>query len=128
MDQKLTVQVEAEPPFVIVSMTGVVGDADVHKITTTLEELRGGDAKYLLVDLGGVSAVDSAGLGILAQAQSFCQGCGLGYAVVQSPSTQVRRVCEITGLGKVVPIYDTRQAAFEALVREKDSGDRQGVS
>lgn len=121
MLQDFTARVEKESPFVIVNMAGVLEESEVPKIISLIKDLKKGDAKYLLMDLGGVSTVDSAGLGVLAQAQHLCQGLGFGYAVVQSPSTQVRRVCEITGLRKVVSIYDTREAAFEALRDKEDS-------
>jgi anti-sigma B factor antagonist len=63
-------------------------------------ELRVGPAK-LIIDMAGVTFIDSTGLSAMIDA--FKQGQATGTQVVlRAPSVRVRRVLEVSGLDKVL--------------------------
>lgn len=60
-------------------------------------------AGTVVVDLSGLTFIDSSGLHELVVAYKALQGAG-GDLVLQSPSTQTRRVLEIVGLDRLFSI------------------------
>lgn len=65
-------------------------------------EILGGRA--VIVDLSGVTFIDSTGLNEMIQALRACEVNGGGLSVAPDLPDQVRRVFEITGLDRVLPI------------------------
>ncbi len=68
----------------------------------------------IIVDLGGVSFLDSTGVGVLVGALKRAREAG-GALHFCGAQTRVRRVFEITGLIGALPLYDTREAASAAF-------------
>ena len=63
-----------------------------------------GAGKHVVVDLSEVAFIDSTGLNTLITALRASNSNGGGLMVGASLPAQVRRVLEITGLNKVIPI------------------------
>jgi len=70
--------------------------------------------QHLVVELSGVEAIDSAGLGELVLLHMWAEGNR--YSVkLASPSKRVRHLLQITNLALVFEIYDTVDDALAAL-------------
>jgi anti-sigma B factor antagonist len=69
----------------------------------------------VVVDLGGVTFIDSTALGVLIGGVRRVNDAGGAMALVVS-SRQVARVLAITGLDRVFAVCETREAALAALV------------
>ena len=76
-------------------------------------QLRAAQGK-LVVDLTTVPLIDSSALGAIVLMLKHCQQSGDKF-VLLSPQKAVREVLEVTQLSTVVEIYDTEEAAREAL-------------
>ena len=69
--------------------------------------------KHLILDLKQVNFIDSSGLGaILGRFKRLSQQGGRVSAVNVSP--QVRRIFELSGLLKIMEIYNDRQQALKS--------------
>lgn len=76
--------------------------------------LDGRHARSLLVDLSGVTFIDSSGLGaILGRYKKVEQQ--KGKMVIACPKAQVKKILEVSGIDKVVRIYNDRQSAWSQL-------------
>jgi anti-sigma B factor antagonist len=71
------------------------------------------DRSTMVVNLAGVSFIDSSGLGVLAAVWRRVQA-GPGMLALAAPSPQARAVFATTGLTKVFSIYDTEAQAVQA--------------
>jgi anti-anti-sigma factor len=70
--------------------------------------LRGGGA--LVVDLGAVHYVSSAGLRALLKAAKQAKAAGAAFALA-APQPPVREVLEISGFDKILGVFATREEA-----------------
>lgn len=66
------------------------------------------DAKNLILDLACVSAIDGAGLGVLAALQGGARSTGCRIQI-QHPTARVRELLELTNLDTVIEIFPSRE-------------------
>ena len=74
----------------------------------------------VLIDLAGVSFVDSAGLGELVQANSTAKNHGASLKLV-SPTSRLRELLDVTQLTAILGVYDDEAQALASY------GSRQAV-
>ena len=101
-------------PFAISTATAADGSVRVHvrgeldlATSPELEEaLRReiGAGRRVVVDLSDVAFIDSTGLNTLIAALRACDAKGGALTVSPTLPSQVRRVLEITGLNKLLPL------------------------
>jgi anti-sigma B factor antagonist len=105
-----------------------VGDVVILKITgdITLKHSRGAmlhdkvravaeqGHKKVLLDLAGVSFVDSAGLGELVQSNSTIRNRG-GALKLSNPSAHLREMLTLTRLTTVLSLHDDEAAALASF-------------
>jgi anti-anti-sigma factor len=101
----LTVRVEQDGDALVIS---AYGELDLSNTETLEQELRraiASDAPELILDLGGVSFIDSSGLRVLLlmARQSLRNG---GRLRVLRGSAPLERALEGTGLGHLLPFGD----------------------
>jgi anti-sigma B factor antagonist len=100
------------------------GEVDMHSAPALRAQLapQNDDAASspIIVDLGGVTFIDSSGVGVLVGAFRGRRDAG-GALVFCHAQERVRRVLEITGLLGHLPLYETRDAALEALQTKPNS-------
>jgi anti-anti-sigma factor len=101
----LTVRVVQDGDALVIS---AYGELDLSNAKTLEQELRraiAGDAPELILDLGGVSFIDSTGLRVLllAAKQSLRNG---GRLRVLRGSAPLERALEGTGVGHLLPFGD----------------------
>jgi anti-sigma B factor antagonist len=77
-----------------------VGDLDldtVHRVESALTELRDGGCPSLVLDLRGLTFMDSTGLRLVIRWHTTARDEGFGFAVVPGPDV-VQRVFRLTGM------------------------------
>jgi anti-sigma B factor antagonist len=82
------------------------GELDLYtspRLRESLTERIDGGARQLMVDLGGVTFVDSTALGVLVSALKRVRAEG-GDLELRAPTPSARKVLEITGLNRVFTI------------------------
>jgi len=94
------------------------GEFDVHTapvfrqdVERSLEATR---ARKLVVSLKSVSFIDSSGLGVLLGRHRRMVELGGRMAIVSVPA-RIRPVLELSGLFKVIPVYDSEKKALEKM-------------
>jgi anti-anti-sigma factor len=75
-----------------------------HLSIQVIDSLERGDRK-LVLDFARVRLIDSAGIGVLLSAQRRVQAAG-GELVVANASAHVRRVFDLTGVGRALQLRD----------------------
>jgi anti-sigma B factor antagonist len=93
------------------------GEADLHvapELQQRLASVIDDGARFLVLDLSGVTFVDSMALGIVLGGMKRMNASG-GQLRLVVPDTGVRRIFEITLLDRVLAIDATREAALSAL-------------
>jgi anti-sigma B factor antagonist len=73
--------------------------------------------RNLVLDLSGVSSIDSAGIGELALLQSWAQGLD-GNLKLAGVSSLVSTLLALTNLDSVVEVYPSTDAAIESFREE----------
>src|SRR5690554_1717837 len=92
------------------------GELDLHTVGKVREVIDQAIAqavgKILLLNLSGVSFMDSSGLGlILGRYRRF--GEEGGRLMLATPASQVRRLLELSGVERIIPIYNTEEEAYQ---------------
>ena len=98
----------------IVSLSGEVDIYTAPQFKECLLELIDTGVDKLVVDLSGVTFIDSTALGVLIGGVRRVRTAGGAMALVVT-SRSVERVLSITGLDRVFTIHATREAALESL-------------
>ena len=113
--EPLRITIEQPRPDVVV--VRVTGDLDLltapifrERLLPLLDE----PARTVLVELGGVDFLGSAGLSELASAYDLATSRGIGFVLVAG-SRAVLRPLEVTGLATLFRIYESVQAALREL-------------
>ena len=64
----------------------------------------------VIFDLSGLSFMDSTGIGLLIGRYKTVTAIG-GKTAIAAPSALSRRLIELAGVHKIIPVYDTAQEA-----------------
>ncbi len=67
-----------------------------------------GSTRAILLDLGGLTFIDSCGLWLITLTLSSCRRNGVGFALTRGPKS-IRSIFEVTGLSDVLPFLDDRE-------------------
>lgn len=93
------------------------GEVDVHAaerfrdaVVAALDE----GVRAIVIDLGQVSLIDGAGLGVIVLA---ARRLGLGAVAVVLPHRGLVRIFRTCGLDRLLEIHETRELALHALLR-----------
>ena len=113
MDEALTIDVQHEPGYAIVTAAGEIDISTATRLRERLFELAA-SGDLLVVDLEQVGFIDSAGLSALVGTanQADAHGGGL-YAACGRP--KIRKLFRLTGLDSRIPLARTLDEAREAL-------------
>jgi anti-sigma B factor antagonist len=97
-----------------ITIVDVAGELELHnapQLRAELLKLCEADAPCVAVDLSGLTFIDSTGIGVLVGALKRAREHG-GALTLICPVPRIRRVFEITGLLKALPLYETRGEAL----------------
>lgn len=101
------------------------GELDLHLASAFTAEVRrelgrSNQIRHLVLDLRGVTFIDSSGIGAIIGRYKDIRRRGDGRMVAFGPRPQVRRVLEFTGLLRLMALADSQRQALAAL-EEGDS-------
>lgn len=113
MEQDIEVQVERRGGSTVVSARGEVDVATAPALRDGLDQAVDGDAGSVIVDLTGVTFIDSTGLGVLIGVRKRCLDAGRDLRVVVT-EPRILKVFEITGLTELFAIHESLDPALEA--------------
>jgi anti-sigma B factor antagonist len=103
-----------------IALVSVSGELDTYVESDLRDALAAGEAlrsQTLVVDLSGVSFMDSTACGILVAEAKRLRREGARLVLV-SNGTRASRVLEVSGIDQFVQVYPTLHAAFKELLPE----------
>ncbi|MFB9831648.1 STAS domain-containing protein [Actinoallomurus acaciae] len=118
-------QTVTDDGIVSVTLAGALDVATAPQVRDLLIRLIDEGHHRLVLELSGVDFVDSIGLGVFVGVVHRLRPHDSSLAIA-APSAQARKVFEITQLIRVLPIYDTADAATEAVRSGKASVGARG--
>ncbi len=98
----------------ILTVTGELDFALCVKLAPELNAALRSPVRAVVIDLEGVSLVDSSGIALLINAFRRLDHAGRQLAIA-CPMGPQRRVFELTALDRQLPMYETRRAALAAI-------------
>ncbi|MEU6595098.1 STAS domain-containing protein [Streptomyces sp. NPDC046881] len=98
------------PDRSLVTVTGYLDRHTAHHLADALQPLLGRDGHTVLVDLSGVTFLDSTGLTCLITAYRTTRITGARLALI-APSQQVQKMLQLTGVDRVLDSYPSLDAA-----------------
>jgi anti-sigma B factor antagonist len=101
----------------VVTIQGELDLAAAPRVRELLSELASDTARPLVVDLSGCEFLDSTGLATLLHGAKPAQNGESNVALV-SRGGEVRRLLELTAFDRTIPVFDTLDAAVEAVLAE----------
>jgi anti-anti-sigma factor len=100
----LTVTTDRTGEAIVVTVAGELAMGTTFRLEPELERLtRDTDAGALVVEMSGVTFMDSSALGLLLATEQRLQADGIRF-LVANPSPPVRRILELTGAGAALAI------------------------
>ena len=117
MDDTLSMSVEMHGPSCVVRLAGELDVSSTAGLRALLTEQVVDEGRvHLVVDLTGLTFMDSSGLGALVRAQRQARGLRGSFAVVCDEGP-VLRVMSVTGLTHVLRVHPSLEAATADLPR-----------
>jgi stage II sporulation protein AA (anti-sigma F factor antagonist) len=96
------------------ALVTIRGDFDVQvvqEVAAKLAEVESTKPELLVLDLSGLSFLDSSGMGVIAAAHSRAGDAGRRFAVV-NPPYGVMRAFTLSGLDEVITIVDDLASVY----------------
>ena len=101
-----------------VLLVGTFGELDHHNAAPLREavdkEMLSGGAVDMVIDLSRLELMDSSGIGVIMGRLRLVQSLG-GRLCVSGASRSIRKIIELSGLGKLVILCDTAAEAVKIL-------------
>jgi anti-sigma B factor antagonist len=113
-------RIDEERPHAGTAVLVVHGDSDLHTAPELKERLRmvvDDGATNVVLDLSGVTFIDSTSLGVLLGSMRRIRELD-GQLRLVAPGPEVRRIFELTLLDRVFPLDESRGDALAALSAE----------
>jgi anti-anti-sigma factor len=102
---ELTMTSEREGPVHVISLFGELDLATVARVRAQLELAEGSDAASIVVDLSGLTFMDSTGIRLLIEAHERSLADANRLTLLRGGAS-VQRVLEITGVAEILPFAD----------------------
>jgi anti-anti-sigma factor len=102
------IQVEVHEGTVVATIVGEIDPSNARDVGRQLTEAVPNDAHIVVVDLAGVSFLDSSGVQMLFELAERLTGRQQQLRLVVPPGTPARRVLEIVAFGDTAPVLDSR--------------------
>jgi anti-sigma B factor antagonist len=99
---QLSLVSEREGDVHVLGLTGEIDLANAADVEAELRRIEATDVEVILVDLSGVSFIDSTGLKVLIGAAARARDTG--RLLLESPSPAVLRLLYIAGVANLLPL------------------------
>jgi anti-anti-sigma factor len=103
-----------EKNVTVISLKGRLDAVTSPVLEKDLTELLAGEEKTLVVDMGDLDYISSAGLRVLLAATKRLKG-KQGKLFLASLKNVVKEVFDISGFSSIIPIYESVDAALSSL-------------
>lgn len=113
----LNIEVETKDGFSIVGVKGEVDVFTAPKLREQLIDLVDQGQNQIIVDLEDVDFLDSTGLGVLVAGLKRAKTHD-GTLQIVCTKDKILKIFRVTGLTKVFPIHDSREAALSRAPTE----------
>ena len=104
--QTVTLDVALEPSGTDTVIARLSGKLSLETVSGFLQQLRQNDSRKLILDMSGVSYLDSAGVGAVVQLFVHRRGQLKAFALA-ALTQQGTAVMQVSGLIKLLPIFPT---------------------
>ena len=101
--EPFTCRVTQESDHVVVAPSGELDMATVGAVEQELRRLRKADAGAIVLDLGGLTFMDSTGLHLVARWTAEASRDGFAFELAPGPPA-VQRVFELSGMADEIPL------------------------
>lgn len=105
------VQTESEGTSALVTLRGDFDLQVAARVADELTRVEAGGPELLVIDLSGLSFMDSSGMGVIAAAQARATEAGRRLVVVKPPPT-VKRALDLSRFGEMIEIVDEVAAVY----------------
>jgi anti-sigma B factor antagonist len=103
-DRTFTVQTESSDSVERVCVRGEIDLSVVGVLDREMRRAEATDVKRIELDLDRLEFLDASGIRLLLRLNERSRGNGHRLRIRPASSPQVRRVLEVTGVGKLLPI------------------------
>jgi anti-sigma B factor antagonist len=108
----MDIDVKDEHSVTIIAVSGELDASSSARLTETLDPLVSAGRRRLVIDLSGVSFIDSAGLSVLVQCFKHARSAA-GSLRLAGLQPAVRRVFELTRLDRVFDLHSNTAEAVQ---------------
>lgn len=109
---ELSLRAVATNRCTVIEAYGEIDIANAEELKGMIDSCVHGGTDQLIVDLSGIRFMDSSGLNVLVGTTRRL-GAGCFGVVVSLPS--IRRIFAITGIDRIIPVFESLSQAFQAL-------------
>jgi anti-anti-sigma factor len=99
----------------VVAIAGEIDASNAPEIADHLRATLSNRSEVLVVDLGGTTYIDSAGLNVLFELAVALQERQQQLHLVIAEASPIARMVTIVGLDAMVPTHPTRAAALDVI-------------
>ena len=104
---------------IIVNLYGEIDQSCIESIKDAVQtELMAQGAKNLVINLRGVSFMDSSGIGMILGRYKYLKNTG-GKLVLCGAGVNLKRVLTVSGLTGIIPVLRNAEEALKYLKEEK---------
>jgi anti-anti-sigma factor len=104
----------------VFTLSGVVDAAAIPEISSELRSQMTPERSALVINMAGVTFLDSSGIGMLFDLATRLGRRRQGYAIAAPSDQPIRSVLGLAGLDAAVPIVETIPDALTALARDEE--------
>lgn len=100
-------------------IVGIIGELDHHTAEYVRQkidsELIKSTTRNVVIDLSKLSFMDSSGIGVIMGRYKNVQQLN-GKMAITVIGSQIRRILEMAGLNRIIPVYDSMDSAVNSFM------------
>ena len=109
-------QFEKTKNALAVFLTGEIDQFAASELKSRIDvEMENSGKRNLIIDLSGVSLMDSSGIGLIVGRYKNLKPLG-GKVVVSGGKNGVKKVVELSGITKLIPCFEDVEKADKSLI------------
>jgi anti-sigma B factor antagonist len=115
-DSPLDISSQSEDDACLIALRGEVDERTAPQVTAALEAALASGARSVVIDLCGVSFMDSRGLWVLIRARRALSRRNVVLALACLPGGEVGRLLQLTGLSTAFHVHPSGGEALDAVL------------
>ena len=110
----MAVTIETRGTALVAVASGRIDSANASQFQEELSVVNDGSGSGVILDLGGLSYISSAGLRVILMVAKTLRSTNTNF-VVCSPSDAIREIFEISGFSQIIPIHNSQDEALSVV-------------